>query len=334
MMLAIDYPTWFLALMIAPFGLAAGSFANVLIYRLPLEEPEERNVVTKSSHCPNCKAPIKPWHNIPLFGWLWLRGKCAACAWSIPGRYPLVELLGGVIFAASVYVFPVGSLIWLKGLICAFALLVLFFTDYTEFFLPDVIQFPLMALGLLFTLPQMFWPEATVTVIVGDGHFLRADLFHNGLQMSPLWTLFGEAVTWKSSLIGLVAGYGGPALINAVYKVIRKTDGLGMGDFKMLAWLGAFWGWGPMLAILFAGAFLGTFVGIPMIFVSALHRFPRAIEIGQTAGIGKSRLLCARFMLYLHTRMIPFGCFLAVGTFPMVFFSQSIWASYWHTFVE
>ena len=239
-MLALDYPTWFLALMIAPFGLAMGSFANVLIYRLPLEEPEERNVVTKGSHCPSCKAPIKPWHNIPLFGWLWLRGKCAACGWKIPGRYPLVELLGGLIFAASVYVFPAGSLIWFKGLLCAFALLVLFFTDYTEFFLPDVLQFPLMVLGVMFTLPQIFWPHQTVTILIGNQQFLRADLFHNGLQMSPLWSLFGEPVTWKSSLIGLVAGYSGPALINAIYKLIRKVDGFGMGDFKMLAWLGAF----------------------------------------------------------------------------------------------
>ena len=151
-MISLDFPTWFLALMITPFGLVVGSFANVLIYRLPLEEPADRDVVTKPSHCPSCKAKIKPWHNIPVFGWLLLRGKCAACGWKIPGRYPLVELLGGLIFAASIYVFPVGTLIWAKGLICAFALLVLFFTDYTEFFLPDVIQFPLMALGLLFTL--------------------------------------------------------------------------------------------------------------------------------------------------------------------------------------
>ena len=333
-MISLDFPTWFLALMITPFGLVVGSFANVLIYRLPLEEPADRDVVTKPSHCPSCKAKIKPWHNIPVFGWLLLRGKCAACGWKIPGRYPLVELLGGLIFAASIYVFPVGTLIWAKGLICAFALLVLFFTDYTEFFLPDVIQFPLMALGLLFTLPQLFWPDAAVTIMGSGGHFIRVDLFHNGLQASPLWAQYGEAVTWKASLIGMVAGYGGPALLNAIYKLIRKTDGMGMGDFKMLAWLGAFWGWGPMVGILMAGAILGTFVGTPIIFVRALHRLPRAVAIGQTMGIGKSRLLCARFMLYLHTKMIPFGCFLAVGTFPIIFFGQSILASYWRTFVE
>ena len=306
MMLTFDYPTWFLALMIAPFGLAAGSFANVLIYRLPLEEPEDRNVVTKSSHCPNCKALIKPWQNIPLFAWLMLRGKCAACGWKIPGRYPLVELLGGLIFAASVYVFPVGSLIWFKGLLCAFALLVLFFTDYTEFFLPDVIQFPLMVLGVLFTLPQVFWPNATVTILIGPQHFLRADLFYNGLQASPMWTLFGEAVTWKSSLIGLVVGYGGPTLINAIYKLIRKTDGLGMGDFKMLAWLGAFWGWGPMLGIFFGGALLLTTFALPFLITRRLK--------GQS--------------------MLPFGCFLALATFPVVFYGPAMWGWYMATMMK
>ena len=306
MMLSIDYPTWFLALMIAPFGLAAGSFANVLIYRLPLEEPEDRNVVTKRSHCPNCKALIKPWQNIPLFAWLMLRGKCAACGWKIPGRYPLVELLGGVIFAASVYVFPVGSLIWFKGLLCGFALLVLFFTDYTEFFLPDALQFPLMAIGVLFTLPQLFWPNETITILIGDHQFLRADLFHNGLQMSPLWSLFGETVTWKSSLIGLVAGYGGPTVINAIYKLIRKTDGLGMGDFKMLAWLGAFWGWAPMLGIFFCGALLLTSFALPGLITRRLK--------GQS--------------------MLPFGCFLAVATFPIVFYGPAIWGWYMGTMVK
>ena len=305
-MLSLDYPTWFLALMLAPFGLAAGSFANVLIYRLPLEEPEDRNVVTKRSHCPNCKALIKPWHNIPLFGWLFLRGKCAACDWKIPGRYPLVELLGGLIFAASVYVFPVGTLIWAKGLICAFALLVLFFTDYTEFFLPDALQFPLMALGVLFTLPQLFWPDATMTVLIGDHQFLRADLFYNGLQASPLWTMFGGAVTWKSSLIGLVAGYGGPTVINAIYKLIRKTDGLGLGDFKMLAWLGAFWGWAPMLGIFFGGALLLTAFATPFLI---------------------TRRLKAQSML-------PFGCFLALATFPIVFYGPAIWSWYMGTMVK
>jgi prepilin signal peptidase PulO-like enzyme (type II secretory pathway) len=301
----LDLPPWMLSLLLAPFGLVLGSFGNVLIHRLPQEDPVERNVVTRASHCPACKARIKPWHNVPLFGWLWLRGKCAACGWRIPGRYPLVELLGGLLFAASPWLFPFGTLVWWKGLICGFALIVLFFTDFTEMILPDALQFPLMALGLLATLPQLAWPEASATVWTGGGNLLRVLVFHNGLQPGPWYHGFEPAVTWQASLLGLGAGYGGPALLNQIYKGIRKTDGLGMGDFKMLAWLGAFWGWAPMLGILFLGAALGAAVGVPLM----LMRRSRGQEAsGQT--------------------MLPFGCFLALATPVVVFFGRALWLGY------
>ena len=92
-MILVDIPTWMLSLLLAPFGLVLGSFGNVLIHRLPQEEASERNVVTTPSHCPSCKARIRWYHNIPLFSWLALRGKCAFCGWRIPVRYPLVEFL-------------------------------------------------------------------------------------------------------------------------------------------------------------------------------------------------------------------------------------------------
>jgi leader peptidase (prepilin peptidase)/N-methyltransferase len=300
-----DVPPWLLSLLLAPFGLVVGSFGNVLIHRLPQEDPADRSVTTKASHCPACKAKIKPWHNVPLFGWLWLRGKCAACGWRIPGRYPLVELLGGLLFAASPWLFPIGTLIWCKGLICGFALLVLFFTDYTEMMLPDAIQFPLMGLGLLLTLPQIFRPEALVRIWTNSHDLLDALAFHNGLQTAPAYHGFEPAVTWQNSLIGLAVGYFVPALMNQLYKLIRKTDGLGMGDFKMLAWLGAFWGWAPMLGILFLGAGLGMAVGLPLMF---LRRNSDQAISGQT--------------------MLPFGCFLALATPIVVFFGRALWLGY------
>jgi prepilin signal peptidase PulO-like enzyme (type II secretory pathway) len=298
----LDLPPWLLSLLLAPFGLGLGSFCNVLIHRLPQEEAVERNVVTKGSYCPSCKAPIKPWHNIPLAGWLWLRGRCASCGWRIPVRYPLVELLGGLILAGSPWLFPFGTLIWLKAVICGFALLVLFFTDLTEMILPDALQFPLMALGVLFALPQAFLDERAITVSGGHGltDFLSASLWHNGLQPAPCWTAYGGAVTWEASLLGLVLGYGGPWLLNALYKAVRKNEGIGMGDFKMLAWLGAFWGWAPMLGILFGGAALGAAVGVPLM----LLRRAKA----QT--------------------MLPFGCFLALATPAIVLFGPALWQWY------
>lgn len=297
----LELPTWMLSLVLAPFGLVIGSFCNVLIHRLPQEEEAEQDVVRKPSHCPGCKTPIKPWHNVPLLGWLWLRGKCAACGWRIPLRYPLVELLGGLIWAGSVWVFPVGTLVWAKGLICFTALLVLFFTDFTEFILPDVIQFPLMAVGLLLTLPQLFLGEHLITVANRSSQdLLRVDLWVNGLQPAPAWGVAGHVVTLQDALLGMAAGYGIPAAINQAYKWIRKTDGLGMGDFKMLAWLGAFWGWGAMLGIFFGATVLMLVVIVPLLLLRKGD--------GQT--------------------MLPLGCTLALATPGIVFYGPALWMGY------
>jgi prepilin signal peptidase PulO-like enzyme (type II secretory pathway) len=297
---AIDLPPWFLSVLLAPFGLVLGSFGNVLIHRLPREDPAERNVVTRPSHCPSCGKRIRPWHNVPLVGWLWLRGRCADCGWRIPVRYPLVELLGGLLLAGSVWLFPVGTLVWAKGVLCGYALIVLFFTDLTEFILPDAVQYPLMVLGLLFTLPQLAWPLHQTSVWGAGDTILRVDTFANALQPAPAWSLLGSPVGWLSSLLGLAVGYGIPCLLNFAYRLVRKTDGLGMGDFKMLAWLGAFWGIGPMLGILFGGALLGSAVGLTLM---ALGR-----ARGQT--------------------MLPFGCALALATPVVVFYGPALWGAY------
>lgn len=300
-MLSYDFPPVFLSLLLATFGLVIGSFGNVLIHRLPQDVPEERDVVKKPSHCPNCKAQIRWRHNVPLFGWLWLRGKCADCSWPIPFRYPLVELISGIIFAASPWLFPFGTLIWLKAVLCSYALLILFFTDLTEFILPDAIQFPMIALGLLFTLPQIFWPDHVTVVQAANWKLLSVNTFANGLQMAPAWNPLNTLpVTWVESAMGAALGYGLPWLFNAIYKLIRKTDGLGMGDFKMLAWLGAFWGWGPMLGILFGASFLATLLAVVLL------------------AMGKAK----------WQSMLPLGCFLALATWPIISFGTSLWESY------
>jgi prepilin signal peptidase PulO-like enzyme (type II secretory pathway) len=257
-------------------------------------------VVTRPSHCPGCKARIRPWHNIPLVSWVWLRGRCASCGWRIPVRYPLVELLAGLLLAGSVWVFPFGTLIWAKGVICGYALIVLFFTDLTAFILPDAVQFPLMALGVMFTLPQLVWPMHLTTIWAPGLTLLRVETFANGLQPAPAWPLLGQPVSLLSSLLGLAVGYGVPAGLNLVYRLIRKTDGIGMGDFKMLAWIGAFWGWAPMLGILFGGSLLGSAVGLPLLVLKKAR--------AQT--------------------MLPFGCALGLATPVVVFYGPALWSGY------
>jgi prepilin signal peptidase PulO-like enzyme (type II secretory pathway) len=223
-----------------------------------------------------------------------------------------VELLSGLLLFLSPFCFPFGTLIWLKGVVCGYALIVLFFTDLTEYFVPDAVQFPLMVIGLLLTLPQLFWPDATVSVFSEDMGVFGARVFHNGLQYAPMWLRDRAAVTFGESLIGLLAGFGFPWAFNFSYVKIRNAlakrffsgelveSGMGMGDFKMLAWLGAFWGYGAMLGILFVAVLL----------------------------------MCA-FVLpshYLNRRdsrtMYPFGCGLALATPIVVFWGPSLWAFY------
>ena len=294
-------PTWLLSVMLVPFGLALGSFANVLIYRLPLRNKVDRNITTRPSRCIICKTNIRPIHNVPILSWIWLRGRCAYCGCQISTNYPLVELLVGLLMAGSVWIFPFGTLIWLKGLVCGYALIVLFFTDFNAFILPNIIQFPLMIIGILFTLPQLIYPSHTTYIFDLHETILRVDTFANSLQPAPIWHKFGQPVTLLTSILGIAIGYMVPMSINAIYRYIRKTDGMGMGDFKMLAWLGAFWGWAPTLGIMLCGALLGSIIGLPIILLKNNN--------------------------WRHI-MLPFGCTLALATPIVVFYGTNIWHAY------
>ncbi len=326
----VDLPPLLLSLLLFPFGLVLGSFGNVLIHRLPQEEAADRDVVKTPSHCPNCQARIRWYHNVPLLGWLWLRGRCADCGWRIPFRYPLVELLAGLLLAASPWALPFGTLVWLKGVLCGYALIVLFFTDFTAFILPDALQFPLMALGLLFTVPQLLWPEATTRIVLaGLSDMALVDTFGNLLQAAPAWTPIGHApVTWLDSLLGLALGYGLPWAFNGAYRLLRGRDGLGMGDFKMLAWLGAFWGWQAMLGMLFVGAFLGVVLGIPLALAAMAAELPRVKRTLRAFGHPTRGAYWARVRRGLMTRMLPFGCALALAAPLIVFYGPALWAGY------
>jgi len=226
--------------------------------------------------------------------------------------YPVVELMTGALFAVSPLLFPFGTLIWFKGILCGYALIVLFCTDLTEYLLPDALQFPLMILGLLFALPQVFWPE-TATVVSGGGwDHISANIFYNGLQSAPAWQRGYEAVTIVSSVLGLVLGYGCPWAFNFAYVKIRNSiatglfhkepleSGMGMGDFKMLAWLGAFWGWEQMLGILFVA------VVIMSVFILPTHLLRRRAS----------------------NTMYPLGCGLALAAPIVVFWGPVLWGTY------
>lgn len=225
-----DLPVAFLVAVAVALGLALGSFANVLIYRLP----RGLSVVSPGSRCPRCERPIRAWQNVPVFGWLLLRGRAACCGARISPRYPLVEALGGLLGAAVMLrvILPdygdapawVGGVTCFLYLLLGIALLAAFFIDLEHMLLPDVLTLGGVALGLL------------------------------SVPLRPQATLLG-------ALIGAAAG----ALIVwfpfiFLYEKLKGHAGMGLGDAKLLALAGAWFGWQGAVFALFAGALQATLV--------------------------------------------------------------------------
>ncbi|NYS61366.1 prepilin peptidase [Vreelandella salicampi] len=232
---------WLIALLL---GLCIGSFLNVVITRLPvmlmqqwraearaaLELPEETpprfNIAFPASMCPACRAPIK-WHdNLPLIGWLKRRGRCASCQTHISPQYPLVELFGAAISLASLALFGVTlEALFIAG--ACYALLAMAVIDLRTQLLPDILTLPLLWAGLTYQL--LFQP-----------------------LMLP------------SAVMGAIAGYLALWSVYWLFKLVTGREGMGYGDFKLLAALGAWLGWQFLPLVLIIAAGLGAIVGIAL----------------------------------------------------------------------
>jgi leader peptidase (prepilin peptidase)/N-methyltransferase len=206
----------------AAFGAIAGSFLNVLIYRLPLG----RSVVWPSSACPHCGRELSWYENVPVVSYLALRARCRTCRAGISIRYPFVEALTAAMFAAGWWYYGPGVLL-ASRLVFGCALIALFAIDLEHHLLPNAITVPGVVAGLalsLFTEPG-----------------------------------------WQASLIGALAGGGALYAIAEAYYRVRHEEGLGMGDVKMLAMIGAFLGWKLALVTLMMASLAGTVVGLGLI---------------------------------------------------------------------
>ncbi len=203
------------------FGLVFGSLANVCVYRIPRRE----SVAFPGSHCPRCGHDIDWYDNIPLISWLFLKGRCRHCQGAIAWRYPLLELIMGISWAALAWHFgPTPHL--LIALVLFFLLWVLSVIDLETGLLPNALTFPGIALGLMFS----WW--------LGSGL--------QGLQ---------------DAVIGTAAGYGVFWLVARVFLLLTGREGMGYGDFKLLAMLGAFMGWQALPFIIFASSLVGALIG-------------------------------------------------------------------------
>jgi leader peptidase (prepilin peptidase)/N-methyltransferase len=221
------------------FGATIGSFLNVCIGRIPNGE----SIIQPRSHCVHCQNPIAFFDNIPLISYLWLRGRCRACARRISLRYFMVELFMGLLTIALYYRFGLGFE-FLVGFIFVAAMVVISFIDLEVRIVPDVISLPGIVLGLTFSI---------------IGYFANPGSF--GLVPAPL-----------SSFIGILAG-GGFLLATAwIYEKITGVEGMGGGDIKLLAMIGAFLGWPSIPVTLFFASLVGSVVGLTCMFLTGAGR--------------------------------------------------------------
>ncbi|MEW6133944.1 MAG: A24 family peptidase [Pseudomonadota bacterium] len=276
-------PALFLGLVFL-LGLAVGSFLNVVIHRLPrmleagwraqcaelrgeaVEPASPYTLATPRSACPSCGHRIRPWENIPLLSWFWLRGRCSACGTRISARYPLVELSSALLALAVAWKFgpsPAAA----AGMLFVWALIALAFIDFDTMLLPDDITLLLLWAGLLFN-------------------------------------LFGVFTTLQSAVIGAMAGYLSLWSVYWLFRLATGKEGMGYGDFKLLAAIGAWLGWELLPVTILLSSLVGAAVGIAML------------------------------VLVKHDRRIPipFGPYLAGGGVVALFFGAPLTRAYLGSF--
>ncbi|MDQ4121850.1 MAG: prepilin peptidase [Acidobacteriota bacterium] len=264
----MDFPAFFYDLFFFVLGAVIGSFLNVLIHRLPREE----SVVFPNSACPSCQAAIKPYDNIPIFSWLLLRGRCRNCSLAISFRYPLVELLTALLF---VFCFRHAGLNLVLPLELLFisAIVALIFIDSEHMILPDAINYP----GILVAFAaRIGLPLATGSAIFDD------------LQHAPLSNLQIPlpAASLLGAILGAAAGGGFLWLLGWIWKRLRGVEAMGLGDVKMMLWVGAFLGWRLTLLTLFLAALTGALSGILLIYSRRERDLQTHIPFGIFLGIG------------------------------------------------
>lgn len=249
----VSHSGWVLPIASLLLGLSVGSFLNVVIYRLPkmletqwtqdchehlghaIEQPTPPfNLNRPASHCPSCKHKIKPWENIPVLSWLLLKGRCSNCHNPISVRYPIIEAVTGLL---SVTVALHFGLSWATAgaLLLTWALIALSMIDFDMQLLPDNITLPFLWLGLLLSLMPVF-----------------AD---------P-----------QSAIIGTAAGYLSLWSVYQLFKQLTGKEGMGYGDFKLLAMLGAWLGWQYLPQIILLSALVGAVVGVSLIVLRGRDR--------------------------------------------------------------
>ncbi|MBM3758353.1 MAG: prepilin peptidase [Acidobacteria bacterium] len=249
------------AILAGLFGLLIGSFLNACVYRLPrdlsLWNPPR-------SFCPNCEKGIAWYDNLPAVSYLLLRGKCRKCAWPIPVRYFLLEILCGIMYFVSIWLFGVT---WQSAKLLVFTsiCLELIFSDFEERILPDEFTKGGTVLGILFA-----W-------------LAPVPLGFSSLFVPNDWPAPARAMV--EAAMGAAFAYGALWTISWLYRKVRNREGMGMGDLKMAMMIGAFLGLMPMLLAMMAGSILGSVAGLIYIFAAKKDAADYELPMGSFLGI-------------------------------------------------
>jgi leader peptidase (prepilin peptidase)/N-methyltransferase len=291
-------------------GLCFGSFLNVCIYRLP----RQKSVVTPRSACPHCGDPIPLYHNVPVLSWLILRGKCRSCKQPISPRYLLVELLTGALFLACYLHFGL-SLAMLKCAVLGFLLLGLIFTDAETKLLPDAMTLPGLALGI----------GLSLVVPVND----LASRIIPGLVSRAI----GGEISWRvwslsDSVLGAAVGASFLYGAAAIYLRARGVEGMGFGDVKLMAMIGAFLGTKLTMLTIFAASLAGSSFGLSTVLAVWIKRRRRNHARG-TPTIEARRRAWQSARLALRYYEMPFGVFLGSMALLSFLFGNRLLRWYW-----
>ena len=252
-----------LAIYAFAIGAIVGSFLNVVIHRYPLGE----SIVFPGSHCPHCTAPIRWFDNIPILSFALLRGRCRVCGVGIAWRYPLVELANALFYlAVFLRTGPTVAFVFVAGIISM--TIALIYIDADIQILPDAIDLPGIVIGL------------------GAGA-LGLGILHPSLMLAD---------SLLDSIFGALLGAAIPLTLIGIYWIVRRAEGMGLGDVKMLAMIGAVTGWRAVGGVLMLASVAGTIIGLPL-----------AIRSGK--GMREA---------------LPFGVFLGIGFLGVLFFGHTM----------
>ncbi len=293
------------------FGLAFGSFLNVCVYRLP----RDLSVVHPRSACPNCNQWIAFHDNVPVLSWLLLRGRCRHCKASISARYLVVELLTGALFLACYWHFGL-TLAMLKYCVLGFLLLGLIFTDAETKLLPNKLTLTGLGLGLVFSL----------LVPVND---LASQLLPGVVPLPMSSDVSWHLLSLLDALLGAAVGASFIYGAGAIYLRARGVQGMGFGDVKLMAMVGAFLGVKLTIFTLFTASIAGSVFGLSTIFVVWIKRTRRFMARQHaTAGAARKRAWQSARVVYRHYEM-PFGVFLGSMAMVAFFFGNQFLHWYW-----